>query len=60
VREILSTHVYSTTILPTKSGRIINIRKPGIPEGRHKAIYEALAQVSHFLQKIVKKMGEMA
>jgi len=42
VREILSTHVYSTTILPTKSGRIINIRKPGIPEGRHKAIYEAL------------------
>jgi len=42
LREILSTHVYSTTILPTKSGRIINLRKPGIPEGRHKAIYEAL------------------
>ncbi len=25
-----------------KSGKIINIRKSGLPEGRHKAIYEAL------------------
>jgi transposase len=42
IKRVLSTHVYSTIQLPTTTGPVINIRKPGIPEGIHEEIYDKL------------------
>jgi hypothetical protein len=42
IKRVLSTHVYSTIQLPTTTGPVINIRKPGTPEGIHKEIYDKL------------------
>lgn len=42
IKRVLSTHAYSTIQLPTTTGPVINIRKPGTPEGIHKEIYDKL------------------
>jgi len=42
IKRILSTHNYSTIQLPTVKGPVINLRKPGIPEGIHIDVYEKL------------------
>ena len=42
IKRVVSTHAYSTIQLPTTAGPVINIRKPGIPEGIHMEIYEKL------------------
>ena len=42
IKRVVSTHDYSTIQLPTTAGPVINIRKPGIPEGIHMEIYEKL------------------
>lgn len=40
IKRIVSTHSYSTIQLPTTNGTVINIRKPGVPEGIHRDIYD--------------------
>jgi len=42
IKRLVSTHRYSTIQLPTVSGKVINIRKPGIVEGIHQEIYQKL------------------
>ncbi|NQU83278.1 MAG: IS1634 family transposase, partial [Parcubacteria group bacterium] len=42
VKRIVSSHSYSTTILPTKAGPVIHLRKPGLPESVHEYIYNKL------------------
>ncbi|MCP3926747.1 MAG: transposase [Desulfobacterales bacterium] len=42
IRRIVSSHNYSTIQLPTVKGPVINVRKPGIPEGVHIEIYKKL------------------
>ncbi|MCP4399327.1 MAG: IS1634 family transposase [bacterium] len=42
IKRVVSTHQYSTIQLPTVGGSVINIRKPGIPEGIHQEIYNKL------------------
>ncbi len=42
IKRLVSTHRYTTTQLPTVQGPVINIRKPGIPEGIHMGIYQKL------------------
>ena len=42
IKRVVSAHDYSTIQLPTTAGPVINIRKPGIPEGIHMEIYEKL------------------
>ena len=42
IKRIVSSHSYSTIQLPTTNGTVINIRKPGIPEGVHRNIYDKL------------------
>lgn len=42
VKRIVSSHSYSTTILPTKEGSVIHLRKPGLPESVHEYIYNKL------------------
>jgi len=42
VKRIVSSHSYSTTILPTKAGPVIHLRKPGLPESVHEYIYKKL------------------
>ena len=42
IKRVVSTHRYSTIQLPTVSGQVINIRKPGIAEGIHQEIYQKL------------------
>jgi transposase len=42
IKRVVSTHRYSTIQLPTVAGSVINIRKPGIPEGIHQEIYHKL------------------
>jgi transposase len=42
VKRLVNTHAYSTIQLPTTQGTVINIRKPGITEGIHQALYEKL------------------
>ncbi len=42
IKRVVSTHRYSTIQLPTVSGKVINIRKPGIAEGIHQEIYQKL------------------
>ncbi len=42
IKRIVSTHNYSTIQLPTVKGPVINVRKPGIPEGIHIDVYQKL------------------
>jgi len=42
IRRLLRTHCYTTIVLPTRSGTIYRIRKPGVPEESQKAIYRTL------------------
>ena len=42
IRRLVSSHNYSTIQLPEVKGPIINVRKPGIPEGIHIGIYQKL------------------
>lgn len=42
VKRLVSTHAYATIQLPTTQGTVINIRKPGVPEGIHQELYQKL------------------
>jgi len=42
IKRVVSTHDYSTIQLPTTNGTVINVRKPGIPEGIHIEVYDKL------------------
>ncbi len=42
IKRVVSSHCYSTIILPTKSGAVLHIRKSGIPEAVHQEIYKLL------------------
>ncbi len=42
IKRLVRTHNYSTIQLPTVKGPIVNVRKPGIPEGIHIDIYQKL------------------
>jgi hypothetical protein len=42
IKRVLINHTYSTIILPTVEGPVINLRKAGMPEDIHKKIYEKL------------------
>lgn len=42
IKRVVSTHTYSTIQLPTTNGTVINVRKPGIPEGIHMEVYDKL------------------
>jgi transposase len=42
IKRILSTHCYSTIIVPTINGTVYRIRKPGIPDKTQEAIYKVL------------------
>jgi hypothetical protein len=42
IKRVLMSHTYSTIILPTVDGPVINLRKAGMPEGIHQQIYEEL------------------
>ncbi len=56
IKRLVSTHRYTTTQLPTVQGPIINIRKPGIPEGIHMDIYQKL-DVDYKNLKITKTIA---
>jgi transposase len=42
VKRVLSSHVYTSITLPTTSGSVIHLRKPGTPELIHEDIYKKL------------------
>ncbi len=42
IKRILSSHTYSTILIPTYEGKTIHLRKPGEPELLHKTIYDYL------------------
>lgn len=42
LRRLLQTHSYSTICLPTKDGKLHSIRRPGTPDQRQAAVYQAL------------------
>ena len=42
IKRIINNHTYSTIILPTIEGSVINLRKAGIPEDIHQEIYKKL------------------
>lgn len=42
IKRVINNHTYSTIILPTTEGSVINLRKAGIPEGIHQEIYNKL------------------
>lgn len=42
VNRIMTSHTYSTVMLPCKDGKIVHIRKPGQPEETHQEIYHKL------------------
>jgi transposase len=42
IKRLVSSHTYSTIQLPTVKGPVINVRKPGIPEGIHIDMYQKL------------------
>ena len=42
IKRILSTHCYTTVLLPTKGGKLYRIRKAGEPEEEQKQIYRKL------------------
>ncbi len=42
IKRVMQTHGYATIVLPTKSGTVYRIRKPGVTDLRQRAIYESL------------------
>jgi transposase len=52
IRQQLSTHQVATIILPTSNGRVLRIRKGGIPEADQKKIYEILKIPSQVIKPI--------
>lgn len=42
INRIMTSHTYSSIIMPLKNGKTMNIRKPGIPERQQVKIYEML------------------
>ncbi len=42
VKRVVSSHTYSTIILPTVHDTVIHLRKPGMPEPAHQEIYDKL------------------
>lgn len=56
IKRVLRTHSYSTIILPTVEGPVINLRKAGIPEGVHQKIYNNLG-VTYSNLPIAKTMA---
>jgi hypothetical protein len=42
IKRILSTHCYTTVLLPTQAGQLYRIRKAGEPEEEQKRIYRLL------------------
>jgi transposase len=42
IKRLVSTHNYSTIQLPTTNGTVINVRRPGVPEGVQIEIYKKL------------------
>jgi len=42
LRRVLQTHCYATVSMPTRSGTVVHVRRPGTPELCHKEIYEKL------------------
>ncbi len=42
IRQSLKTHAYTTMLIPTVAGHVINLRKPGLPDNGQKQIYTAL------------------
>lgn len=49
IRQLLETHCYSTMILPTLNGSVINIRKAGLPDSEQISIYQKLRVNYHGL-----------
>jgi len=43
IRQILETHCYTTIIMPTVTGQLYRLRKPGIPEECQQQIYDQFA-----------------
>jgi hypothetical protein len=56
IKRLVSTHRYTTTQLPTVQGPVINIRKPGMPEGIHMDIYQKL-KVDYKNLKVTKTIA---
>ena len=42
IKQSLETHCYSTLIIPTVKGPVINMRSPGEPDSEQKKIYNKL------------------
>ena len=42
LRRVLQTHCYATVSMPTRSGTIVHVRRPGTPERCQQQIYEKL------------------
>jgi len=42
LRRVLQTHCYVTVSMPTRSGTVVHVRRPGTPELCHRKIYEKL------------------
>ncbi len=42
IKRLVSSHHYASIQLPTTNGTVINVRKPGMPEGIHIEIYNKL------------------
>jgi transposase len=42
IKRVVSSHVYTSITLPTTSGSVIHLRKPGTPELIHEDIYKKL------------------
>ena len=42
IKRVVSNHTYASIILPTTSGTVIHLRKPGRPEAVHEEIYKKL------------------
>ncbi len=40
IRQVLETHCYTAIIMPTVSGHLYRLRKPGIPEECQQQIYD--------------------
>jgi len=42
IRQLLCTHAYTTLIIPTVEGPVLNVRKPGLANAEQKIIYRKL------------------
>ena len=60
VRRLLSTHCYSTLIVPGATGAVYHIRKPGRPEVQQQQIYRTLGVKTSNLKKTKVKFGKIS